>query len=66
MSGKRGRPPKPEDERCTHFDYVRMTARQYAIVDRMCDKLGFPRNGGHSAAIRYAIDKMDKLFPEKK
>ncbi len=65
MSAKRGRPPKPEGETFTHFDYVRMKKSQYDMVDEICDHLGYPRNGGHAAAIRYAIDKVHKLLPKR-
>lgn len=66
MSAKRGRPPKAESERFTHFDYVRMTKATYDAVTLISDHLGYPASGGRSAAIRYAITKMVALLPQGK
>lgn len=61
----RGRPPKPEEERFTHYDYVRMTKKQYQDVDAICEHLGYHTNGGHAAAIRFAIERFAKLIPKR-
>ncbi len=69
---KRGRPPKPPGEGFTHYDYVRMTKAQWERVAEIAKSLGFAKNGGRAAAIRYAIDKIAPLVktatptPEKK
>ena len=54
MSGKRGRPPKPEAERLDHYDYVRVNAAQYAKIDRIAKRLG---GLSRAAVFRYLLEK---------
>ncbi len=63
---KLGRPPKPIDERFTHYDFVRMTKQTWGDVGKIARHLGFASNGGRAAAIRHVITKMAALLPKEK
>lgn len=68
MTTKRlGRPPKAEGEAFSHYVYVRLLASEDEKLAAIARAQGFPSNGGRSAAVRFAINKIHALlFPPTK
>lgn len=67
MSEKRGpgRPPKAAGEGFSHYVYVRLLASEDEKLDDIARSQGFAANGGRSAAVRFAINKIHALISPK-
>lgn len=64
---KVGRPIKNESDRFSHYLYFRLRADQDDKIAAIARLQGFSGNGGRSAAVRFAIDKVHALlFPPAK
>jgi hypothetical protein len=54
MKRKRGRPPKAEADKFTHYDFVRLTTSQYNKVSTLAKRLG---NVSRAGVFRYLLDQ---------
>ncbi len=64
---KAGRPKKAPEDTFTHYIFARLLAEEDRKLEEIAARQGFPANGGRSAAVRFAINKIYALlFPEGK
>lgn len=61
---RRGRPPKGDGEAYTNYVYARLLRIEDARLNDIAESQSLPANGGRSAAVRFAINKIHALlFP---
>lgn len=65
LQARLGRPPKDEDEKLDHYVYVRLRRDQDDLVREIARREGFAENGGRSAAVRWALERIRPLIEKK-